>query len=504
MLKNVAVVAALVLFSLFSYASENPVNSNTCTNLMLLPSAEFLKVKLSKDGLSALGLEDSAIHKLLAEREKIKKAYSALNKRVLAAKNFSFGIIAAQIAGYHTYIYGGPGAAKSLLPRTLNHDMWYKNMSEQTQSMAIFGGQTLKGAEEGREDINLSQSLVAALFANIDEVDKAQPQVLADFLPILNTGERKISVAGREVIARTRTVHFTSNLNIYSMVERFIANGMEGSGLAFLNRTQIKMRMPNWLQDHLMDQMLEDKQQEDHLKALSLISDQAKSALEKLKAPSDIDWPFLDWVSDVSFRQNKESLVLYRELAQAYAQETKRKLKLSDQMRHEDGSRYSPTAEMTSRLVNEVPKFVRATALLDLLLSDLKDEQIAQILEKRVELSPLSIWRSHWMFTSVGAGITLYNAKTKSVEFDLTPNAKGELLATPSEYLVSIARDSLEVQETQNILEERAQWQNHFEAILKRFLESNKAVALLLPDTEFEDNFEKVDFEHIIFRHRKL
>ncbi len=491
----------LILLALFFHTSTYA--SEKCIDLMIRPDVKNLKAKLSPDGLRIEKFDPSTIKKLLVERAKILKAYEALNRTVLASENYNFAIMAAQIAGYHTYIYGGPGAGKTLMPHTLNPNIWYKLVTEQTPPLALFGGQTLKGAEQGKEDINYTDSLITAQFANVDEVDKAQPQLLAEFLPILNTGERRISINGQAIRVATRSVHFTSNLNLYQMIERFVANGMDGTGLAFLNRIQIKMRVPNWLESHLMDQMIAQKKEVDRLKALALISPAAVTALKKLEVPSDIDWPFLEWAAETMFTTASDTDTIYRELADGFSHDIKQKLKMNDDASAEE-ARYSPTAEVTTRLVNEIPKFIRTTALLDLLLSDIPENHFTKLVEAPIVLSPLSTWRTFWMLTSVGPGRTLYNPKTHEVDFSMVPGQDGKLTPLTSDYLARISRDRLELQEVSNISDEQSKWASRLSSILQSYIDANKAVAMLLPDDEDSDgDFENVDFEHIIFKHRR-
>src|SRR5690606_14295128 len=114
--------------------------------------------------------------------------------------------------------------------------LWYKQIAEDTKPLEIFGGLTTEGAARGQEDRNFKGSAIASEFVLLDEVDKGQPAIMTPLLSLMNTGERKYSVQGRSVVAASRSFHLTSNLTIGQLVERFIANSQDGSGLALINR----------------------------------------------------------------------------------------------------------------------------------------------------------------------------------------------------------------------------------------------------------------------------
>jgi hypothetical protein len=249
--------------------------------------------------------------------------------------------------------------------------------------------------------------------------------------------------------------------------------------------------------------MIIQKKLHDRLKALALVSPKAQETLKKLTAPTDIDWAFLEWAAETMFETNSDSDLLYRELVEGYAQDIKQKLKMAEDTNQDAENRYSPTAELTTRLVNEIPKFVRATALLDLLLTDLTDVQLDKMLKKPIVLSPLSTWRTFWMLTSVGPGRNRYNSKNQTVDFGLVPAANGALVPLSTDYLSRIARDRLEIQEVANTNEEQSKWLSRFTDNLKSYMKANKDVSLLFPTKNTDEDFNNTDFEHIIFQHRR-
>ncbi len=488
-----------------AFASNPSKNLKPSKNAQCETSLSSL-FSISKDGLSGSGLTKEGLKNLLAQRAKLKQAYEVTASEVLGAENIIRGLMLAPIAGYNALLLGGPGSSKTQIIRRLFPDIWMAQFSEDSKKMGVLGGQPLDQAEKGLEAINLEQSIVRSLIANIDEVDKGPPGLLTALLSLLNPGERYITVGGKIVQADTRSVLITSNLNSGALLKKFLQESMLGTGKAFLDRLQMKMMVVNWLPDHLRLEMLKRSEERDRLKALASIgSREAQLALQKQEIPTDIDWEFLGRVSGVMFDLPPATMAALNDLVGQFRQRMTSELSLSkEQNGYEEMAPDKPTAYLSNRSANETRPIIRASALLDLLLSDLSDEQISSALSgEPIPLPPTSIWRTHWMLTGVGPGLTRLNSQSLELDLNLVNQLDGRFVSMDGSYLASVATDLDEAKDLSFFQKEQTLWLQAVTEVLETEKTVRKKVAAALPEDSKKIDFTKVNFEAVVARGSK-
>jgi len=504
---NLLIILTALTFSVTAVIAKQ-TDADKCESFLV--KANHVTYEMDPESGLVAGLGQEGLKKLISERAKIKQIYDVSTRTVFDAKNFVKGIMLAQISGYNTMIHGGPGAAKTLIVELVNgrsSRLWIKQVAEDTKRIELLGGLTLDGASRGQEEVNFDGSLVKSEFALIDEIEKAQPGLLTLLFSLFHPNERSVQVQGKRIKAALRSVIVASNLTVGALVNKFITNGQEGSGLAFLNRLQMKFRMPNWLQEHFMLAMVKRTNMIEALQAAASIpgaaGEKARARLKQGTPPSDTEWVWLEFAAKSMFTFSDEAESFYTSIANQYAERIRQVIKQKSQETQNQFEKHYPTAEMTSRLVNEIPRLIKASVLLDLLLSDLTDEQLKQIMQQPIELTKTSIWRAFWMLTSVGPGETRLNLSEGRIDYNISVDGNGDEVSLADDYLAKIARDQTEVDEVAQIRQEMDDFNAVYSGAKDELQKLQKELAKLMPVDDDGDRLFKVkDIEALIAKHR--
>lgn len=437
---------------------------------LALAPMQLFKSNLNDENLSFAGMTPEGQQRLLKAQEDLKLLTANFNNTFEAMDSQLEVYLVAMASGHNVMSTGGPGGAKSASLLWLITNLWVKQVHEMLTDVALIGGQTEEGLKRGVEDINTDGSLIQAAFAMLDEVNNANPQLLATVLSLMNPGERFIYVNGKRVVSQLRSVFTTSNATRYEMVQMFKERGMQ-SGDAFLNRSLFKLLVPNWL--NLNQQYRRDVAIKRRNRLKSIVKygtlEAAKLAAEQLKPTEtrSVNWDVVDAVAEQAFEASPALENAARALANSMRQRMNAEIKKSEATLM-DGSNefkaiFTPSAEWTERLRGEILRVVKYSAALDYIRT-----QDVSALNKPIELSALSLWRAYSIATTVGSGVTRFNAQTMTMEYNLVRDMKNELVAPDRNALKAETKDLRSEKELEHMFME----QDIFNEELKKALDA--------------------------------
>lgn len=403
MLRSRQILPVVLLLSAFAHANpdcEKPFIPLVTTDSKLSPSDPKAYRGLSKAGIEAL-----------------KKARKALKSRSVLFENEFRGLstvdhaaTVARIYETHMFIYGPPGGAKSGLVnfflRGEPNPPFKLQLHQMITEQALIGGQDFEAAKRGIFKINTEGSLASYHVALFDEIEKANPGVLALLLTLLN--EKEVLIGGQTVKAQLESLFSTSNANLPEFVQQFVENGQGSTAPALLNRFPFKAFVYNWLpledQKHLDDR----RAHRTYLKALAR-SHPAVLQDEVFLNPEFVDWETLRELALATTQLSELSATFWREITEDLRAETIKDVRASQERHHnnplDEPFVYMPSADLTERLREQMTEVIIVSTFLDLLKSPIPDEAIvSQLAEKRLELDPLSIWRAYLSATTIGPG----------------------------------------------------------------------------------------------------
>jgi hypothetical protein len=374
-------------------------------------------------GFITRNTEASVTH-LLNQRQKLKAMYQYLVGNLFDMDSFIRIHLMSGIGGYSVFASGGPGAAKTLVPDLMfGKELWKIQGRENTKLLEVIGGGKTENSAKGEYAHYFGpNTMVHFLFALFDEIEKTNPEILNLLLGPMNPGERRILVEGREFRINTRSFLFTSNLTSPQFVESLLRNGMIATALAFFNRVHFKLRYNNLLESRLLARLMALQEERRTLKATASHPNatRAKERLREISLPdSDIDWLYLHWYVQTMFRHTDASYRIAAEAGEKYG------LKQLELMKEwaADGGRDEfenyPTSEITTRLMVEVPDVIKTSLFLDLLLSELPDQELKEIFAMPVEVTEASFWRAAPLMTATVPGRTVYDYKNGSMLYGL-------------------------------------------------------------------------------------
>jgi hypothetical protein len=318
------------------------------------------------------------------------------------------GLVARLFKG-NVFLYGPPGGAKSLFVNWLmqgeNEAPYRLQLHQMITEQAFIGGQNFEAAKEGRFELNVKGSMADYKLALIDEMDKGNPSVLAALLSLLN--ERKVLAGGQTFDARLETLFATSNANLPEIFQQFKENGQGSTAPALLNRFEFKAFLYNWLSPE--DQAILDARTEKR-RYLKSVAETYPDVLkdEVFLEPEKLNWPALRQLAHAIFKPSPLFMNVSREMVNDLRGKTNDAVRESEERHQQNLDEpfvYFPSADLTERLREQITEIVRMSAMIDFLESPLADEaNLKALLEKPIELDPLSLWRAYLAMTTVGPG----------------------------------------------------------------------------------------------------
>lgn len=470
----------------------------------LLKPLLLFETDLSDPELPFRGMTELGYQRLIKAQTDLKAVTTHFNN-VFESMESMFDIyMIAMASGHNVMSTGGPGGAKSASLLWLISNLWVKQVHEMLTDMSLIGGQTAEGLKRGVEVINTSGSLIEAAFAMLDEVNNANPQMLATVLSLMNPGERFIYVNGKRIMSKLRSMFTTSNASRYEMVQMFKERGMQ-SGDAFLNRSLFKLLVPNWLE--LDQQIRRDhvNRRRQHLRSLVKYgtNEAAKIATAEMKPfeTREIDWEVVDAFAEQAFEASDDLESAARDFANQFRQRIHREMKDSERAQREQNGRSSvltPSAEWTERLRSEVLRVIKYSVALDYLRVADPKELTAARFNKPLVLGPLSLWRVQNIATTVGPGLTRLNLKSLEVEFNLIRDGDGGWTQANQRDWVAGTKDFRTQAEYEHMFLEQKIFNEIFNNLVNLMKEEAKSVAALLNEDPDSVLLESSEIERLI------
>jgi MoxR-like ATPase len=317
----------------------------------------------------------------------------------------------ARIMRGNAFFYGPPGGAKSLLVDWMLQGEPEQSFQLQLHQMiteqAFTGGQDFRAAQRGEYRVNTKGSLGDHVVALIDEVDKGNPAALMALLSLLN--ERAFLLGNKKIAARIETVFATSNANLADILRTFNENGQGSAGPALLNRFQFKAFIYDWLPEVERGQLLVRADQE-HTMEILAARDPALKKHEVFLRPKPVRWRDLEYMSTALVKATPLFMASMNQFVHDLRIQTNQAVKKSASDHRADSTMepfiYAPAARHSNRLsLAQIPRIVKASAFLDFLRSPLADDgQLKANLARPLKLDPVSLWRAHFVGTTIGMG----------------------------------------------------------------------------------------------------
>ncbi|MBF0363507.1 MAG: AAA family ATPase [Oligoflexia bacterium] len=159
-------------------------------------------------------------------------------------------LLLAVLTEQHVLSLGGPGGSKTKTAKdvldVLKGKLFNLQFSPNTKQEKIIGA--IKGKEfleSGKIEYQTDQSLLHHDYAILDEIDKANTEVLASALSVLL--ERKAMVGDKEIKGNLKTALITSNMTLHEFLEKFRNTNDGSTGMALLDRILFKVLVVNRL-----------------------------------------------------------------------------------------------------------------------------------------------------------------------------------------------------------------------------------------------------------------
>ncbi|MBF0363570.1 MAG: AAA family ATPase, partial [Oligoflexia bacterium] len=187
---------------------------------------------------------------LLNAEEGLKSLSQKLREDYSEMDGYLDTLLLAVLTEQHVLSLGGPGGSKTKTAKdvldVLKGKLFNLQFSPNTKQEKIVG--SIKGKEfleSGKLDYETSQSLLMHDYAILDEIDKANTEVLASALSVLL--ERKGMVGDKEINGNLKTALITSNMTLHEFLEKFRNTNDGSTGMALLDRILFKVLVVNRL-----------------------------------------------------------------------------------------------------------------------------------------------------------------------------------------------------------------------------------------------------------------
>ncbi|MBF0362018.1 MAG: AAA family ATPase [Oligoflexia bacterium] len=188
--------------------------------------------------------------KILATEEGLKNLSIEMRKKYSEMDGYIDVLLLAILSKQHVLSLGGPGGSKTQTAddvlKTLKGKLFNLQFSANTKQEKIIGA--IIGKEflsSGKINYQTEQSLLMHDYAILDEIDKANTEVLASALSVLL--ERKGMLGDKEIIGKLKSALITSNMTIYEFLEKFKNSNDLSTGMALLDRILFKVLVVNRL-----------------------------------------------------------------------------------------------------------------------------------------------------------------------------------------------------------------------------------------------------------------
>lgn len=362
----------------------------------------------SKAPYAYKGLTPEGVKRLEEARDAVRQRFQQFPAIFMKMETLHQLLTVARIAKMHGFIYGPPGGAKTKVLDWFGdgEEVFKKQLNPMMSEMPLTGGLNFDAARQGREEINTTGTLVDHKLAYLDEIEKANPAVLAALLRVIN--EREVTVGGKVVKADLETMFATSNAMLPEILEHFVLSGQATSGQAFLNRLHFKAMVYNWL-DANSQALLDTRNNRMRFLKQAAKSNPAVLKDELFQETAYPDWESLRQLAFSMFTVSPELDAVARDFVNDLRAKTNQAIRESEEEHRNDPTGhpyvYTPSFDFTERLRQTITDVVVVSAFVDFLKSPLADaKNLKKLSEKQIVLDPLSLWRSFLILTTVGPG----------------------------------------------------------------------------------------------------
>ncbi len=474
----------------------------------LTPQGIF-EVDIAHPDLVFTGFTPDGHQRLLKAQKSLREVTVSFNNVFESMESFLDTYTVAMASGHNVMSLGGPGGAKSATLLWLISNLWVKQVHEMLTDLAILGGQTEEGIRKGREELNTKGSILETAFAMLDEVNNANPQLLATLLSVMNPGERFIYVSGKRIMSKLRSVFTTGNATRYELIQTFIDRGMQ-SGEAYLARSLFKQLIPNWLDPDQQERRDEVTARRNRLRSIARMGTRegraAALAAMKPQQTTDVDWDVVDAFAEIGFVPSLELEVAARDMANTMRKRMHEEIKNSERILTENpgaaGVVFTPSADWNERMRSEILRIIKYSAAIDYLRVATEAELSLARLNKPIELGPLSLWRAFSVATTVGPGLTRFNPKSMTIEWNLIRKGDGTWAEPDQRALLAETKDLRTQLEFEHLFLEQRIFNEVILDIFTRARDQAKEVALLLNEDPEMALMNMSDLERLIFQRK--
>ena len=469
-MKNRAyLLIATTLLATPALAKKNETPKQPCEKKLV----GFDLVKFDQKTRTYAGLNENGLKLLKKARDALRERKTMFEKDFQSMGSIYKAVTEARIGQYNAILSGPPGAAKSLVINVFLKGETVPTFKIQVHGMTpetpMIGGQTFESAQKGTYEHNIEGSLADHVVGLIDEGEKGPAGTLAALLSVLN--ERKVFAGGVEYDAKTRTVYATTNSSLAELMDHFVQGGQPKVGKAWANRFLYKVWIQNWLpkdQQAILDKR-NDKREE--LKAYAA-NDPSFLNDEIFQKFPPVQWEEIKSVARSLFKFDDNAYAAYRDIAEELRDLTNAAIKQSESNHAQNPADepfvYTPAADWSERLRQQIPEAALYSAFHDFLLSPLADdENLEASTAKKIMLDSASLWRLYSSSAMISSG-SVYPFLNSNGEFDV----KFDRILDPSK-----ARDRGEEKEIENMIAEQDRFRT---TLLKHLKDLQKQINIVM------------------------
>lgn len=242
---------------------------------------------------------------------RLKQLNSSLRLQYQELDGYLDVLFLSLLSEQHALALGGPGGSKTKVTeeilKSIDDHVFSLQFSPATKQEQILGA--IKGKkylEEGKVEYVSQQSLLRHAYAIIDEIDKANPEVLSTALSILH--ERKAMVGAEELLGKLKSAFMTSNMTLGEFIQKFKNTQDEPTAHALLDRILFKVLVINRMSGPKKLFAIEHCQELDLPKINPKGLEKLKKRITQIKVPVEVQkLAFHLWMSVGQQLQQKQA-----------------------------------------------------------------------------------------------------------------------------------------------------------------------------------------------------
>lgn len=407
-----ALVYLAFSLSVVTAGANDIVKLDTCSGLL---TALGFPLKLDENALRQLvsthtiptdaTFTPEAIKWLEKTRDAVRTNTLLAEQRVVGSSGIFRMELIRRIMESNSIYLGEPGIGKTRLSEFVaeqEDERAFKfTFDINSPESLIKGGLDGDAYQKGATRFNTKGSAVEAKTFIFDEVDKAGPGLFSALVAVLE--KQRIIWFGMqdlEVAVRTKSGILISNATPAQLLKNYNDLGQVQLPKANFSRVPFKAYFPRWLnaEDGVrMDQINRDA---NFMRALGHWLPEMKTDYENSRKPQILDFDGLLRMSELLFSLRKTT----QDMGAMMVNTLRRRVIDMKKIKNAEDNRempFLPDFDPSPRSRKEIETLIKVSALIDFLLSPLADD-LKNL--RVIELSPISLWRMHYFFSSTGAG----------------------------------------------------------------------------------------------------